>query len=182
MKSVCILGSTGSIGKQALQVVADNPDLRVVGLSCGSQVEVLEEQAEAFGVVDVGVAHEGAVSRISAAFKDQARIRAGVDAASRLVREVDADLFLNAIVGVAGLSATVACLETGRPLALANKESLVSGGVFGSDLFRWAFQGKASTCTHRRHVSGCPEPPYVVHGRQDQHRRGYSHEQGIGSD
>src|SRR5680860_390219 len=57
MKSVCILGSTGSIGKQALQVVADNPDLRVVGLSCGSQVEVLEEQAEAFGVVDVGVAH-----------------------------------------------------------------------------------------------------------------------------
>src|SRR5680860_570902 len=120
MKSVCILGSTGSIGKQALQVVADNPDLRVVGLSCGSQVEVLEEQAEAFGVVDVGVAHEGAVSRISAAFKDQARIRAGVDA----------DLFLNAIVGFAGLSATVACLETGRPLALANKESLVSGGSF----------------------------------------------------
>src|SRR5660397_215729 len=130
MKSVCILGSTGSIGKQALQVVADNPDLRVVGLSCGSQVEVLEEQAEPFGVVDVGVAHEGAVSRISAAFKDQARIRAGVDAASRLVREVDADLFLNAIVGFAGLSATVACLETGRPLALANKESLVSGGSF----------------------------------------------------
>ncbi len=134
MKRVIILGSTGSIGVQALEVVAAGSDLTVVGLSCGSRVGDLMAQATALGVNDVAVADEAAAAGVPAALYPEMRVRAGAGAAARLVREVDADLVLNAVVGFAGLEATVAALELGRPLALANKESLVSGGTFVTGL------------------------------------------------
>jgi len=119
---------------QALQVIANSPDLTVVGLSCGSRVGLLMEQATSLGVTDVAVADTTAADGLSTALYPELRVRAGADAAARLVRDVDADLVLNAIVGFAGLEATVATLEAGVPLALANKESLVSGGRFVTDL------------------------------------------------
>jgi len=130
MRRVLILGSTGSIGLQALEVIAGDPDLTVVGLSCGRQVERLLEQATSLGVADVAIADEQAAMRAAPTLYPELRLRTGPGAAAQLVREVDADLVLNAIVGFAGLEATVAALETARPLALANKESLVSGGRF----------------------------------------------------
>ena len=134
MKRVLILGSTGSIGVQALQVIANTTDLTVVGLSCGSQVGLLMEQATSLGVADVAVADPAAAGSLSSALYPDLRVRVGGDAAARLVREVEADLVLNAIVGFAGLEATTATLGLSVPLALANKESLVSGGRVVTDL------------------------------------------------
>lgn len=127
MKRLLILGSTGSIGVQALDVVSRSSDLDVVGLSCGSKVDLLLEQAVSLGVQEVAVASEAAASRLTNLYPE-IRVRTGPGAAARLVREVEADLVLNAVVGFAGLEATLATLALGRRLALANKESLVSGG------------------------------------------------------
>lgn len=136
MRRVLVLGSTGSIGVQALEVIASTRDLTVAGLSCGGRVKELAAQAVAFGVEDVAVEDQIAAAGLPGALYPELRVRAGRGAAARLVREVDADLVLNAIVGFAGLEASVAALEAGRPLALANKESLVSGGSFVTGLAR----------------------------------------------
>ena len=109
MRRVVILGSTGSIGTQALDVIAANPDrFEVVGLAAGTQrATQLAAQAERFGVADTAL---------------------GADDAERLVRSVEADVVLNGITGSVGLGPTLAALETGATLALANKESLIVGG------------------------------------------------------
>jgi 1-deoxy-D-xylulose-5-phosphate reductoisomerase len=99
----------------------------VVGLSCERQADVLLEQATVHGVTEVAIADDHA-GESALALYPELRVRRGADAAARLVRDVECDLVLNAIVGFAGLESTVAALECGRPLALANKESLVSGG------------------------------------------------------
>jgi 1-deoxy-D-xylulose-5-phosphate reductoisomerase len=128
VKRVVILGATGSIGVQALQVVAASPDLTVVGLSCDRNVKLLMEQATSLGVDDLAIADEAAAATVPATLYPHLRIRAGASGAARLVTEVEADLVLNAIVGFAGLESTLAALEGGRRLALANKESLVCAG------------------------------------------------------
>jgi 1-deoxy-D-xylulose-5-phosphate reductoisomerase len=128
MRRVVVLGSTGSIGVQALQVVAAAPDLIVVGLSCGCNVPLLLEQAVSLGVCDVAIADADAAASASLALYPELRIRTGSSAAAALVREMEADVVLNAIVGFAGLESSLATLEAGRTLALANKESLVCAG------------------------------------------------------
>jgi 1-deoxy-D-xylulose-5-phosphate reductoisomerase len=135
VKRLLLLGSTGSIGVQALEVVQASADLRVVGLSCASRTDLLLQQAVAFGVRDLAVADERAGAAL-AGHADELRVRTGPAAPARLVQEVEADLVLNAVVGFAGLEATMATLEAGRSLALANKESLVSGGRVVTDLAR----------------------------------------------
>jgi 1-deoxy-D-xylulose-5-phosphate reductoisomerase len=129
MKRVIVLGATGSIGVQALQVVAAGKDLTVVGLSCDKNVKLLMEQATSLGVDDLAIADEAAAATVPASLYPAARVRAGAGGAARLVEEVEADLVLNAIVGFAGLEATLAALEAGCPVALANKESLVCAGA-----------------------------------------------------
>lgn len=128
MKRIIVLGATGSVGVQALQVVAASKDLTVVALSCDRNVKLLLEQATALGIDDLAIADEAAAATVPASLYPAARIRTGAGGAARMVREVDADLVLNAIVGFAGLESSLAALETGRPLALANKESLVCAG------------------------------------------------------
>ncbi len=128
MKRVIVLGSTGSIGVQALQVVAASSDLCVVGLSCDRNVTLLLEQAASLGVADIAIADEVAAAGVPGVLYPELSVRAGAAAAARLVREVEADLVLNAIVGFAGLESTLAAVESGRALALANKESLVCAG------------------------------------------------------
>jgi 1-deoxy-D-xylulose-5-phosphate reductoisomerase len=107
-RRVIILGSTGSIGVQALEVIRENPDrFEVVGLAAGTSRALLEEQGAEFGVTDLAL---GAVE------------------AAQLARDVDADVVLNGITGSVGLGPTIAALESGKTLALANKESLIVGG------------------------------------------------------
>lgn len=108
MRRVIILGSTGSIGTQALEVIAANPDrFEVVGLAAGQNTDLLEQQKSAFKVTN-------AVQ--------------GAEAATKLVEETDADVVINGITGSIGLAPTLATLSTGKTLALANKESLIVGG------------------------------------------------------
>lgn len=108
MRRIIVLGSTGSIGTQALDVIRANPRrFELVGLAAGSNAQLLSEQAESFRVESTAL---------------------GAEEAEQLVRDVDADVVLNAITGSIGLGSTLAALKAGRTLALANKESLIVGG------------------------------------------------------
>ena len=126
-RRLLILGSTGSIGSQALEIVAGSDELEVVGLSAESSWEGLIEQARTHGVRRIALADPDAGARAAEVWTD-GEVLAGAEGLVRLVVESDADLVLNALVGSAGLGPTVATLGEGIDLALANKESLVVGG------------------------------------------------------
>ncbi|HTY96918.1 MAG TPA: 1-deoxy-D-xylulose-5-phosphate reductoisomerase [Solirubrobacteraceae bacterium] len=126
-KRLLILGSTGSIGTQALDVTSRSEELELVGLSAESSWETLVDQAQAFGVDRIALADVDAAARASEAWTE-GRVLGGPEGLVRLVVESEADLVLNALVGSAGLGPTVAALGEGIDLALANKESLVVGG------------------------------------------------------
>ncbi|MFP7364583.1 1-deoxy-D-xylulose-5-phosphate reductoisomerase [Corynebacterium callunae] len=132
IKKILILGSTGSIGTQALEVIADNPQLfEVVGIAAGgSDPALVISQAQSLGLKpeQVAIANTEAAQEISAALGGD--VISGADAAKILVEETPADTVLNALVGSLGLAATLATLKSGAYLALANKESLVAGGDF----------------------------------------------------
>ena len=142
MRDVVILGSTGSVGTQALEVIADQPEqFRVVGLAAGgSQIGLLARQIFDSGALVVALSQATAVQDLQLALYAEAsrrgwatgevrlpKILAGPDAADK-VAAMPCDVVLNAITGSAGLTATLAALRAGRVLALANKESLVVGG------------------------------------------------------
>jgi 1-deoxy-D-xylulose-5-phosphate reductoisomerase len=126
-KRLLILGSTGSIGTQALDVCARSDEFELVGLSAERSWEALIEQARAHDVTRIALADEDAAARAAEAWTD-GRVLGGAEGLVRLVVESHADLVLNALVGSAGLGPTVATLGEGIDLALANKESLVVGG------------------------------------------------------
>ncbi|ALG84544.1 1-deoxy-D-xylulose 5-phosphate reductoisomerase [Gordonia phthalatica] len=132
---VLILGSTGSIGTQALEVVAEHPDLfRVVGLGAGGgHLELLEKQVAECGLSpsQVAVANADAATRLSERLGGT--VIGGDDAMVRLVETVEADVILNGVVGALGLGPSLAALKSGARLALANKESLVAGGALVLD-------------------------------------------------
>ncbi|MGW0179792.1 1-deoxy-D-xylulose-5-phosphate reductoisomerase [Nocardia sp. NPDC003345] len=123
IRRVLLLGSTGSIGTQALEVIAANPGrFRIVGLAAGGgRTELLAEQMAATGTDNVAVADPAAARALGVGL-------GGPDAVTELVRRTEADVVLNALVGSLGLEPTLAALESGATLALANKESLVAGG------------------------------------------------------
>jgi 1-deoxy-D-xylulose-5-phosphate reductoisomerase len=127
VRRILIIGSTGSIGTQALDVVERNPDLEVVGLAAASSWELLLQQAAAHGVERVALADPGAAARASE-HATEVEVLAGAQGLVELITDTDCDLVLNALVGSAGLGPTVAALGEGIDLALANKESLVVGG------------------------------------------------------
>jgi len=141
-RDLVVLGSTGSVGTQALELAAAHPDrFRVVALAAGGdRVDLLARQALAFGVAAVGVARASAAQDLQLAFYAAAqsggysagehpvpRIVAGPEAATELARW-PCDVVLNGMTGSIGLGPTLAALEADRTLALANKESLVAGG------------------------------------------------------
>ena len=135
MRDVVILGSTGSIGTQALDVVARNRgSFRVVGLSAGgSASELLIEQVRAFAPAVVAVADPDAAARVAS--ETGVEVWSGPDASERLAA-TSCDVVLNGITGAAGLKPTLAALHAGTTLALANKESLVIGGRLVTDAAR----------------------------------------------
>ncbi len=134
-RRLVILGSTGSIGVQALDVVARAPadELRVVALSAGSAWQELVAQARTLGVERIALADPDAAALAAEAWTD-GEVLTGPDGLVRLIAESDCDLVLNGIVGSAGLVPTVATLGEGIDLALANKESLVVGGELVTQL------------------------------------------------
>jgi len=126
---VLVLGSTGSIGTQALEVIAANPDrFEVVGLAAGgANLDTLLRQRAETGVTNIAIADDRAAQRAGHFLKEDVPFR-GPEAATRLIEETEADVVLNALVGSLGLRPTLAALASGARLALANKESLVAGG------------------------------------------------------
>jgi 1-deoxy-D-xylulose-5-phosphate reductoisomerase len=127
VRRIVIVGSTGSIGTQALDVISRSEDFEVVGLAAGSNDAVLLEQAQQFEVGRIGLADDRAAARASERWT-AGEVLGGPDGLVRLITDSGADLVLNALVGSAGLGPTVAALGEGIDLALANKESLVVGG------------------------------------------------------
>src|ERR1700722_13241586 len=127
-KRLLILGSTGSIGTQALDVLSrDEEEFELVGLSAERSWKALVAQAQAHGVARIALADADDAERAALAWPE-GEVLAGAEGLGRLVVESGADLVLNALVGSAGLGPTVATLGEGIDLALANKESLVVGG------------------------------------------------------
>jgi 1-deoxy-D-xylulose-5-phosphate reductoisomerase len=126
MKKVLILGSTGSIGVQALEIVAASEELEVVGLAAGSSWERALAQADEHGSGSIALADEDAARAARGAWDGQ--VLAGEEGIRELILNSGADLVLNGIVGAAGLAPTIVALSEGIDVALANKESLVIGG------------------------------------------------------
>jgi 1-deoxy-D-xylulose-5-phosphate reductoisomerase len=124
VRRIVIVGSTGSIGTQALDVVERSSELEVVGLAAATSWELLLEQARRFSVERVALADPDAAARAG----EHATVLGGAEGLVELITDTDCDLVLNALVGSAGLGPTVATLGEGIDLALANKESLVVGG------------------------------------------------------
>ena len=127
MRRILILGSTGSIGVQALDVVERSDDLEVVGLAAQTSWESVVEQARAFGVERIALADAEAAARAAEAWTG-GTVLGGAEGLVELITDTGCDLVLNALVGSAGLGPTIASLGEGIDLALANKESLVVGG------------------------------------------------------
>jgi len=140
MRSLAILGSTGSVGTQALDVVRRHPDrFRVVGLAAaGANQDLLVGQVREFLPPVVAIADEDAAADVREKLAGLRGVEfvEGPDASETIARESEADLVLNALVGSAGLAPTLAALQTGKTLALANKESLVVGGELVMDLIK----------------------------------------------
>src|ERR1700760_1869962 len=126
MRNVLILGSTGSIGTQALEVISASPELRAVGLAAGRGWETTVAQAREHGVGVIALADRDAAARAGEAW--EGRVLAGEEGVRELIGATEPDLVLNAIVGAAGLASTVVALTAGVDVALAHKESPVLGG------------------------------------------------------
>ncbi len=126
MKKLVILGSTGSIGTQALEIVAASGELEVVGLAAGSSWERALAQAAEHSVGTVAFSDPGAARAAETAW--DGKVLAGEQGIRELIVSAEADLVLNGIVGAAGLGPTIVALGEGIDVALANKESLVIGG------------------------------------------------------
>lgn len=135
MKKIVILGSTGSIGTNALDIIAKFPDMfQAVGLTAGTSVEKLEEQIRAFSPVAVAMADDAAAERLRARCKGlKTTILSGADGLRQIATMPEADLVISAIVGGAGLVPTLAAIKAGKFIALANKEPMVMAGRLMQD-------------------------------------------------
>jgi 1-deoxy-D-xylulose-5-phosphate reductoisomerase len=127
VKRIVILGSTGSVGTQALDVIERSDDLEVVALAAARNFELLTRQAQQHDVPRIALADEAAAARAAEAWTG-GEVLAGAEGLVELITGTDCDLVLNALLGSAGLGPTVAALGEGIDLALANKESIVVGG------------------------------------------------------
>ncbi|WP_310481321.1 1-deoxy-D-xylulose-5-phosphate reductoisomerase [Chamaesiphon sp. VAR_48_metabat_403] len=132
MKAITLLGSTGSIGTQTLDIVENNPDkFRIVGLAAGSNVEMLARQVRQFRPEIVAIGNEAKLAELKDAIADldyHPIIVAGAQGTIEVASYGDAQSVVTGIVGCAGLLPTIAAIEAGKDIALANKETLIAGG------------------------------------------------------
>ena len=129
-KRIAILGSTGSIGTQALEVIAEHPDLyEAYALTANNRVDLLIEQARRFMPDAVVIANEAKYPQLKEALADlPIKVYAGADALCEVAEAAPVDMVLAAMVGYAGLRPTMRAIQAGKPIALANKETLVVAG------------------------------------------------------
>ena len=128
MKKITILGSTGSIGTQTLEIVRKhNKEIKVIGLACGKQLSKLIEQINEFSPTKVFIQDEESFTKLRSLFP-KIKIFTGENGISEMIREANVDLIINALVGFAGVVPTLTAIEQKINIALANKESLVSCG------------------------------------------------------
>lgn len=132
MKAITLLGSTGSIGTQTLDILEHHPDkFRLVGIAAGRNVALLAEQVRQFNPEIVAIRDERKLAELKSAIADvdpQPQILAGADGIVEVARYGDAEVVVTGIVGCAGLLPTIAAIEAGKDIALANKETLIAGG------------------------------------------------------
>lgn len=128
-KTIAILGSTGSIGTQTLEVVEANKDLKVAALSAGSNVALMEAQIRRFGPRLAVMGTEEAAADLRQRVKDlDVQVEAGMEGLLKLAVLPEADILVTAIVGMIGIRPTIAAIQAGKDIALANKETLVTAG------------------------------------------------------
>ena len=129
MKRIAILGSTGSIGTQTLEIVRQNQDLQVAALAAGSNVERMEEQIREFRPSAVAMWEEEACRDLKARIADTGvRVCCGMDGLLEITSLEGVDVLVTAVVGMIGIRPTIAAIESGKAIALANKETLVTAG------------------------------------------------------
>ena len=129
MKNICILGSTGSIGKNSLDVIANFPDrFRVQYLSANTNTSVLKEQIDRFHPKAVAVLDKSSATNLRQSLNSSIKIFSGEEGLNELVNQKDFDVLLNSLVGFAGLRPTIEAIKNGKTVALANKETLVVAG------------------------------------------------------
>ena len=129
MKNISIIGSTGSIGTQALEIVRANNDLNIVALACGKNIKLLEEQAREFSPKLVAVSEESDAETLRIRLADTGiKVASGMKGLCEVAAYDEADITLTAIVGMIGVEPTLAAIEAGKDIALANKETLVTAG------------------------------------------------------
>ena len=129
MKKIAILGSTGSIGTQTLDVVRANGDIEVLGISAGRNVKMLEEQAREFHPKLIAVWDENAAKDLTVRLQDMdVKIVSGMDGLLELARMPETDILVTAVVGMIGIRPTMEGIKAGKDIALANKETLVTAG------------------------------------------------------
>lgn len=129
MKKIAVLGSTGSIGTQTLDIVRSNPDLQVVGLAAGSNVDLIEKQIREFHPSIAVMWSEEAAADLADRVKDlEIRVLSGMEGMIELAKDDSYEILVTAIVGMIGIRPTIAAIESGKNIALANKETLVTAG------------------------------------------------------
>ncbi len=129
MKKIGILGSTGSIGTQTLEIVRNNKELQVIALAAGNSVLKMEEQIREFSPEIAVLWSEEAASELKGRVSDtQTRILSGMEGLLELAVWPEMDVFVTAIVGMIGIKPTIAAIQAGKDIALANKETLVTAG------------------------------------------------------
>ena len=128
-KTIAILGSTGSIGTQTLEVVRENQDIRVVGLSAGSNITLLEKQIREFHPSLAAVWDEEQAKILAGKVRDlDVKVVSGMDGLLQLAQMEESQILVTAIVGMIGIRPTIAAIQAGKDIALANKETLVTAG------------------------------------------------------
>ena len=129
MKKIAILGSTGSIGTQTLDVARANGDLQVLGISAGSNVKRLEEQVREFSPKLAAVWSEEAAKELSVRIADtDTKVVCGMEGLLELAAMDEVEILVTAIVGMIGIRPTIEAIQAGKDIALANKETLVTAG------------------------------------------------------
>lgn len=129
MKNIALLGSTGSIGTQTLDIVRANPDLRVVGLAAGNNVKLMEMQIREFKPLLAVMGNDEKAKELKALVGDtDTKILSGMDGMIEFATMEESQVLLTAIVGMIGIRPTIAAIEAGKTIALANKETLVTAG------------------------------------------------------
>ena len=205
MKRIAILGSTGSIGTQTLEIVRANPDLQVVALAAGTSVDKIEEQVREFHPLIVGMWSEQAANDLKARIADlPVKVVSGMDGLLEIAVMPQSEVLVTAIVGMIGIRPTIAAIEAGKAIALANKETLVTAGhiimplakkcnvpilpvdsehsaIFQSlNGFRRTFSGKDQRTAAEYQSRRCSEASQLGHGKKDYNRFFHTGQQRLG--